>query len=168
MTEFWDGNNGEVQESNAMKALREKADSDSARLKTLEETNSKLLSRINEQDIRAVVESKGLPGKVAKLAAAAGVEPTTEAVEAWVAEYGDVFGIKPADATSQEPSGAGAATPAANVSVEEQAALASMAAGASGGTGAPLTGVSAVQAAINSAPDEEALLKLIYSNPKLA
>jgi hypothetical protein len=145
-----------------VKALREKAEADSKRLKEQGDQIAKLSARLAENDLRDVVTSKGLPAKVAKLAAAAGVEPTAEAVEAWVKDYGDVFITS--GGPTQEPAGQeGAAPPAANVSADEQAALAAMAAAAQGGQ-AGSAGMSALEAAINGATDEEALLKILQSN----
>jgi len=93
--------------------------------------------------------------------AAAGVEPTEQAVEAWLKDYGDVFakrstGQEPAEATGEEQSGEQV------VPAEDQVALAAMAAAAQGAE--PAKGLAALEAQIGSAKSEAELLKLLGVN----
>lgn len=155
---FWeDDTQHQPRESNAMKALREKAEADSKKIAELTEAVNKLTKEVTTSRVEKVVTSKGLSPKVAAIVAAAGVEPTEQAVEAWLKDYGDVFakagGQEPAEATGEEQSGEQV------VSVEDQVALAAMAAAAQGAE--PAKGLAALESQISSAKSEAELLKLL-------
>ena len=71
------------------KQLKDKSDAEKAAADQLAS-----LSRIvRERSIKDVLSEKGIPVKVAALIPA-DVEPTEEAVNNWVSEYADVFGIQ--------------------------------------------------------------------------
>lgn len=158
---FWEDDDRQPRESNAMKALREKAEADSKKITELTEQLQKLSREVSESRVERVVTTKGFDPRVAALAAAAGVEPTDQAVEAWLKEFGDVFvkttsGQEPAEATGEEQSGEQV------VPDDEQVALAALAAAAQGAE--PAKGLAALESQLRTAPDEAALLKLLGVN----
>lgn len=73
--------------------LRKQLEETLARLKTLEDENSALKTQTRQAKISGLLTEKKLPAKVAKLIPA-DLEPTTEAVDKWLDEYGDVFNIQ--------------------------------------------------------------------------
>lgn len=155
---FWeDEGNEPVRESNAMKVLREKAEADSKLIREMSEQLNAMKRESEATKLTSVVTSKGLDPKVAEIVKAAGVEPTEQAVEAWLKDFGDVF-VK---APGQEPTGdAGAEQPPASAVPDgEQEALAAMAAAAQGAV--PAKGLEGIEAQINAATDIESLLKVL-------
>lgn len=159
---FWDGTDGyepQGRESNAMKALREKAEADSKTIREQAERLAKLEKAQAIQSLESVVKSKGLDPKVAALAAAQGVEPSEQAVEAFLKDYGDVF-VK---SGGSEPAGdsAGEADAGSSVPEGEQQALSAMAAASQGGQ-AP-TGLDAMASKLNSFDNADDLIKFLES-----
>jgi hypothetical protein len=159
---FWDGSDGseyEGRESNAMKALREKAEADSKTIREMSEKLAKLEQAQAVQSLESVVKSKGLDPKVAALAAKAGVDPSEQAVEAFLKDYGDVFvksgGSEPAG-ESEEEAASGSSVPEG-----EQQALSAMAAAGQGG--APPTGLSAMASKLDSFDNADDLIKFLES-----
>lgn len=154
---FWENEDEAPRESNAMKALREKAEADSKTIREMAERLAAMEKRDQEARVASVITSKGLDPKVAALAAAAGVEADEQAVEAWLKDYGDVFARK---SGSEEPTGSTeeqhgeSGTP-----TDEQVALAAMAAAAQGNT--PAAGMGVLEQKIQSAESAEDLLKIL-------
>jgi hypothetical protein len=91
------GNNNDL-----IKQLRKAERSKDKMIKELQSKLGDLESAQREVTVRSVLESKGLNPKVAKLLPA-NLEPTAEAVDGWLAEYGDVFGIQTVDAREASP-----------------------------------------------------------------
>lgn len=79
-------------ESTAMKELRKAYREMKKQNKELQESLNGMKSSVRERSVKDVLASKGLPEKISKFIP----EDVTSAeeVEAWVAEYGDVFGVQ--------------------------------------------------------------------------
>jgi hypothetical protein len=153
---FWEDDDDAPRESNAMRVLREKAEADSKVIREMAEELKGLRAERDQEKVRSVVTSKGLDPKVASLAAAAGVEPNEQAVEAWLADFGDVFakaGQEPTGETGDEQ------PPVDEVPADEQAALAAFAAAAQGSE--PAKGLAAVETQIKAADSPEAVLRAL-------
>lgn len=73
--------------------------------KELRESNAKLLVQVRQTAIATALGAKGVDPKVAKLVPSE-IEPTPEAVEAWLADYADLFAPK----ATAEGDGAGGNT----------------------------------------------------------
>lgn len=114
---------------NPIRALREKAESDSKTIKELKEELAKLRTVTRQTAVADLLKSKGLDPVVAELVPA-DVEATPDALEAWYGKYSKVF--NPAKATSEnetegEAQGAGEAEAAGSTVPEsEQDALGQM------------------------------------------
>jgi hypothetical protein len=152
---FWEDDDSAPRESNAMRVLREKAEADSKVIREMAEELKSIRRERDQEKVARVVQSKGLDPKVAALAAAAGVEPSEQAVEAWLGEYGNVFAVK----SGQEPTGDGGdeQPPASDVPTAEQAALAAFAAAAQDAT-EPAKGLGVLSDKIKSASSPEEVL----------
>ena len=87
-------------ESTAMKELRKAYREMKKQNKELQESLNGMKTSVRERSVKDVLASKGLPEKISKFIP----EDVTSAeeVEAWVAEYGDVFGAKPTATETQE------------------------------------------------------------------
>lgn len=117
MSNFWDDD--DENDSNLVKRLRAEI---KERDKTLSEKDATLAEREKELSnlrpqvrlttVRDVLGDLKVNPKVAKLIPS-DVEPTKEAVSAWLGEYGDVLGIKREETTEAPP----AETPAEQVGV---------------------------------------------------
>lgn len=147
---YWQDDNdrgyGEVEETNAMKILREKAEKDSALIREMSERLRKMEEKEQRSHLESTLTAKGLSPKVADLI------PKDANPEEWLATYGDVFSsgeVTPADESSTE----------GELDEEEAAALAAL--GAAGAGVTPKAGLSATEALIASAEDEEALMKIL-------
>lgn len=94
MSEYeWDDDDIDTSsDSNAMKELRKAYKKLQAEKKELAEQLDSMQSSIRERSVKDVIASKGLPEKVAALIPKDAT--TSEEVEAWITEYGDVFGIQ--------------------------------------------------------------------------
>jgi len=98
MSDFdWDDddNFGDAQnQSNVMKELRKAYKEAQKQKKELQEQLQSMKNSLRERSVKDVLASKGLPEKISKFIP----EDVTSAeeVEAWVSEYGDVFGIQAA------------------------------------------------------------------------
>lgn len=86
-------------ESTAMKELRKAYREMKKQNKELAESLNNMKSSVRERSVKDVLASKGLPEKISKFIP----EDVTSAeeVEAWVAEYGDVFGVQTQNEESQ-------------------------------------------------------------------
>jgi uncharacterized protein YdiU (UPF0061 family) len=86
-------------DSNVVKQLRKTLRAKEAELKKFESELSELRGAQRQSTIASVLSSKGVSPKIAKFIPT-DIEATTEAIDAWVTEYADVFGIQ--TQTSQE------------------------------------------------------------------
>jgi uncharacterized protein YdiU (UPF0061 family) len=100
MSEYeWDDDDIETSnDSNAMKELRKAYKKLQAEKKELSEMLEGMQSSLRERSVKDVLASKGLPEKIAAFIPKDAT--TSEEVEAWIAEYGDVFGVQ---AEADEP-----------------------------------------------------------------
>ena len=158
---FWENDTETGRESNAMRALREKAEADSKKITELTDAVSKLTEKLNSNEVTKVVSTKGLDPRVAELAkSAVGTDP--QAVEAWLEKNGDLFAKAGTPATpGQEPTpeSEGEQPPASEVPADEQVALAAFAAAAQGSE--PAKGMEALQSKISSVNSPEELAALL-------
>ena len=93
MSEYeWDDDDIETSDNNAMKDLRKAYKKLQAEKKELSEMLDGMQSSLRERSVKDVIASKGLPEKVAALIPKDAT--TSDEVEAWLSEYGDVFGIQ--------------------------------------------------------------------------
>lgn len=101
MSEYeWDEDDIETNDSNAMKELRKAYKKLQAEKKELAEMLDGMQSSLRERSVKDVISSKGLPDKVSALIPKD--VTTSEEVESWLSEYGDVFGIKTEEASEPE------------------------------------------------------------------
>jgi len=102
MSEYeWDDDDIETSnDSNAMKELRKAYKKLQAEKKELSEMLDGMQSSLRERSVKDVLASKGLPEKIAAFIPKDAT--TSEEVEAWIAEYGDVFGVQAAEADEPE------------------------------------------------------------------
>ena len=163
---FWENDdNGGARESNAMRALREKAEADSKAIAELRDMVGELTKELSAGKVEKVVTSKGLDPAVAEIAQkVVGTDP--QAVEVWLKENEKLF-AKPAAGTptpGQEPAGATEEEQPGGESVvraDEQAALAALAAAAQGST--PAKGMEAVATQMSQAKTPEDVEKLLQT-----
>lgn len=98
-------------------------------LKTLKAANESLAKESRTSKISGLLTEKKLDAKVAKLIPA-DIEPTKEAVDKWLEEYGDIFNIKQDDAAGgnadADGAGANSAAPDAEDFETQQAYIATM------------------------------------------
>ena len=81
-------------------ALRKQLKAKDKQLNELLAQYEQVAKRDRERTLSDALTAKGLPAKVAKLMPA-DMDPTPEAVESWLTDYADVFGIQKA-ATQQQ------------------------------------------------------------------
>lgn len=77
--------------------------------RTLKREKSELEKRLQEVEktqrqssIKSLLEAKGVPAKIATFIPS-DVDPTEDAVNKWLDDYGDVFNIQAAEKTQEEP-----------------------------------------------------------------
>jgi len=152
MSEYeWDDDDIDTNDSNAMKELRKAYKKLQAEKKELAEQLEGMQSSLRERSVKDVIASKGLPEKVAALIPKDAT--TSEEVEAWIAEYGDVFGVQ---VEADEPEQSTQVNP-------ELAALNRISETQSGGQ--PFSNDPDQLASLISAADNpEALNKLLFGN----
>lgn len=99
----WDDDDLETSnDSNAMKELRKAYKKLQAEKKELSEMLEGMQSSLRERSVKDVLASKGLPEKIAAFIPKDAT--TSEEVEAWINEYGDVFGVQvEAEKPAQQP-----------------------------------------------------------------
>lgn len=98
----WDDDDdfdGASNDSNAMKELRKAYKAAQRQNKELLETLDSLKSSVRERSVKDVLAQRGVSPKVAKLIPAEAT--SAEEVEAWLDEFGEVFGIE-SNAPSEE------------------------------------------------------------------
>lgn len=99
MTEWteYDGYEDDDQGGNDLiKTLRKKIADDAKTAKQRDEEFKTLQTQVRTRTVADVLSDKGIPAKVAGLIPET-VEATKAAVETWLGEYGDLFGINQAD-----------------------------------------------------------------------
>jgi HSP90 family molecular chaperone len=89
-----DDNDGASGDTNAMKELRKAYKAMQKEKKELMESLDSLKSSVRDRSVKDVIASKGLPEKVAALIPKDAT--STEQVEEWLSEYGEIFGIQAA------------------------------------------------------------------------
>lgn len=105
MSEFeWDDDDLDTNDGNAMKELRKAYKKLQAEKKELAEQLDSMQSSIRERSVKDVIASKGLPEKVAALIPKDAT--TSEDVENWLSEYGEIFGIQETSGATSEPKAA--------------------------------------------------------------
>ncbi|OUX88352.1 MAG: hypothetical protein CBC03_09225 [Pseudoalteromonas sp. TMED43] len=105
MSEFeWDDDDLDTNDGNAMKELRKAYKKLQAEKKELAEQLDSMQSSIRERSVKDVIASKGLPEKVAALIPKDAT--TSEEVENWLSEYGEIFGIQETSEATSEPTAA--------------------------------------------------------------
>ena len=72
------------------------------RAKELEQELSGLKTQTRQRTVKDVLQAKGLNPKIAAFIPQ-DVDTSEEAISAWVDEYGDVFGVQPADKLNEAP-----------------------------------------------------------------
>jgi hypothetical protein len=92
-----DGQSQQQQPQQIPKGLRTHVTKLEKELAALKEENGKLKVQVRESAISKVLTTKGIDERVAKLVPT-DIEPTSEAVEKWLTDHGDLFATK-----QQEP-----------------------------------------------------------------
>lgn len=149
---FWADGVDEVEETNAMRVLREKAEADSKVIREMAERLAKMEAKEQRSALEDSLKAKGLDPKVADLIPA-GTDP-----EKFLADYGTLLARK-AEATDEvvedgEDDAEGSAIPA-----DEAAARAAVAKAASGAQ--PKAGLDATEAKIKDFDNAEDLLAFL-------
>lgn len=80
----------DADDTNLVKKLRSKIDELSARAKELEAENQRFHGEVRKQSLATMLEQRGFAPKVAAFIPS-DVELNDEAVDAWLADYGDAF-----------------------------------------------------------------------------
>lgn len=155
MSEFDDDFSGTDNNSSGPKALRDALDAEKAKNKDLTERLSKLEGAQRQSAVQSVITAKGLSPKVAKLIPS-DVEPTEDAVTAWLEEYGDVFG-----ASTPSAEGEGVDDSSAGTTVPEADQTALQAIQASAGSGVTPDAVTALQQKIKNATSSQEIAELM-------
>lgn len=138
--------------NNLVKDLRNQLKAKAKAEKELTERLNSLQKQVREKSIGDVLKTSGVNEKVARLIPG-DIEPTYEAVGAWLEEYKDVFGIRQETAPNEAPA---PVEPDPDV-VSQMTAMQQIA-----GSGQALGGPSQVtQADIDSAGSYEELMTLI-------
>ena len=79
--------------SNAVKELRKANRAKEKQLKELQEELQSMRASLRERSVKDVLAAKGLPEKISRFIPESAT--TSDEVEAWLAENGDVFGVTP-------------------------------------------------------------------------
>lgn len=77
---------------NALQQLRKANKAKDRQLKELTEQLQSMQKSLRERSVRDVLAAKGLPDKIAAFIPESAT--TSDEVEAWITEYGDVFGVQ--------------------------------------------------------------------------
>ena len=93
MPEFDDLLNDTDNDTELVRNLRKALKDRDKEVKEIQADLAKRAKADRERDLTSVLKEKGVSEKVAKLYPG-DAEPTAEAVDAWLSEYGDVFGIE--------------------------------------------------------------------------
>lgn len=139
-------------ESGGMKALREKAESDSKRIQELSEKLARLEESGRQASVSTLFESAGANPGISRFYKG---EPTPEAVQTWITENSDVFSLRQSEGNSSHEEAQTPAAPA--VTFEQQQAFLRMQ--NAGIDGTPADNHGEVMASLNSAESYEQLLE---------
>ena len=93
----WEDDLEDSGETNAMKDLREAYKKAQKQNKEMAERLEQLQSSLRERSVKDVIASKGLPEKVAALIPKD--ITSSEDVENWINEYGEIFGVQAQSST---------------------------------------------------------------------
>ena len=83
-------------------SLRKQLKAKDKALDELKAQYEQVLKRDRERTLSDALTAKGLPSKVAKLLPS-DLDPTPEAIDGWLSEYADVFGIKQETPVEEPP-----------------------------------------------------------------
>ena len=97
----WEDDLEDSGETNAMKDLREAYKKAQKQNKEMAERLEQLQSSLRERSVKDVIASKGLPEKVAALIPKD--ITSSEDVENWINEYGEIFGVQVQSSTEGQP-----------------------------------------------------------------
>lgn len=138
--------------SSALRELRKANKAKDKQLKELQEQLQAMQKSVRERSVKDVLAAKGLPEKIAAFIPESAT--TSDDVEAWITEYGDVFGVTPqASEPASAPSPADPNLSAMNRISEVQS------------TGQPFSSdPDQMSALINSASTPEELNRLLFGN----
>lgn len=145
-------------DTNLVRSLRKMIRDAGSAYKTLQAEHQKVVTQNRSTSLRDLFDERKIPnaGKVAALAAKFDVEPTKEAVDAWLKDYGDVFGVKQdgGQATTSPTDGTppSAAPPAQTTTVpsDQQAAWSQIQAAEQAGQVSAPVGLDRIQSEIKS------------------
>lgn len=152
---FWADGVDEVEETNAMRVLREKAEADSKTIREMAERLAKMEERENATRLDALIVAQGLDPKVKDLI------PKDADPEKFLADYGTLLVRKSTEVTDEatdegEEGDGGSAIPA-----DEAAARAAVSKAASGAQ--PKAGLDVVEDKIKSFENAEDLLAYLQT-----
>lgn len=91
--DVFDDDDGVQQGSNLVRDLRKQLRDKAKAEKTLNDQLAAAKQKLRENAVSSVLTAKGVKPKVAKLIPS-DVDPTEEAIEKWLGEFGDVFNIE--------------------------------------------------------------------------
>ena len=135
---FWaDGDEG-LEETNAMRVLREKAEADSKVIREMAERLAKMEKAENDRVALAKVQAKGLDPKVLDLV------PEGKDVDAFLADYGTLLATKAAETSDDSGDEGGEGEGGSTIPADEAAARAAVAGSAAGAQ--PKAGLDSVEA----------------------
>lgn len=160
-TEDFDGYE-DGQGNDLVKSLRKKISDDAKALKEMEKEFGALKARERTRTVADVLSAKGVPVKVAKLVPET-IEPTEDAVNKWLDEFGDVFGAKSAETGTEKTTEAPQET-SSTVGTDDQDALNRIAESSSSGV-IPATAVNEQMQKVQAASHDE-LLQMIADAQK--
>lgn len=150
----WQDDNEGLEETNAMRVLREKAEADSKTIREMAERLAKMEERENQSRLDALIVAQGLDPKVKDLI------PKDSDPEKFLADYGSLLVRKsetpPGEGGEEDDGSAGDGVPA-----DEAAAQAAISGAASGAQ--PKAGLDATEAKIQSFDNAEDLLAFLQS-----
>lgn len=101
MSDYDDYEDDSQDAGSAVQQLRKANKAKDKQLKELTEQLQSMQKSLRERSVKDVLAAKGLPEKVA--AFIPDTATTSDEVEAWIAEYGDVFGIQQGQDAAQQP-----------------------------------------------------------------
>lgn len=142
---FWQDD--EVEETNAMRVLREKAEADSALIREMRDELSALRKERKEENLDAAIKAKNLDPKVKDLI------PDGKSLEDFLADYGSLLGAQTNEANTDSEDDGSAGD---NVPDDEAAARAAVAGAAS--QAKATAGLDATEAKMNSFDNPEDLI----------
>lgn len=154
----WDDLTDEApQDADGPKRLREAYDRQKKELDKLRKEYDGLIKRQRQADVKSILEEVGVNPKVARFVLSDVEDVTKEAVQEWVSENGELFGI-----SQGEPEAAN--TPPEGMSAEEASTLSQMQTASSGDSSKPPTSQEELLRAIKATTNEAELQELLGTN----